>query len=83
MIKRIRAWSAACLLLLAGTPRAQIVELNAEIIKIMASADMRAYMTSQRLQVYPPHSADDFGRQIRNELEIWREVARAAKVEAQ
>lgn len=66
----------------AATPRAKVLELNAEILKIMSSAEMQAYMKGQRLQIYPPHTADDFSRQIKAELENWKEVARAAKVEA-
>lgn len=66
----------------AATPRAKVVELNAEILKIMAGAEMQAFMKAQRLQIFPPHSADDFARQIRSELESWKEVARAAKVDA-
>ncbi len=66
----------------AATPRAKIVELNAEIQKITAGSEMQAFMKSQRLQTFPPHSADDFSRQIRSELETWKEVARAARIEA-
>ncbi|MFN0160314.1 MAG: Bug family tripartite tricarboxylate transporter substrate binding protein [Burkholderiales bacterium] len=66
----------------AATPRARVVELNAEIQKILAGAEMQAYLRSQRLQTYPAHSADDFARQIRAELEVWKEVARVAKVES-
>ena len=69
-------------LVAAATPRAKVTELNAEILKIMSGAEMQAYMKGQRLQTYPPHSADDFSRQIKAELENWKEVARAAKVEA-
>ena len=69
-------------LVAAATPRAKVVELNAEILKIMASGEMQAFMKAQRLQIFPPHSADDFARQIKSELESWKEVARAAKVDA-
>ena len=58
-------------------------ELNAEIIRIMAQPDMVEFMRKPRLQVYPPHSAEQFARQIRSELEGWRRVAKAARVEAQ
>lgn len=67
----------------AATPPAMVKELNAEIIRIMAQPDMVEFMRKQRLQVYPPHSAEQFARQIRSELEGWRRVAKAARVEAQ
>ncbi len=69
-------------LVAAATPRAKVVELNADILKIMAGGEMQAFMKAQRLQIFPPHSADDFARQIKSELESWKEVARAAKVDA-
>ena len=66
----------------AATPRAKVAELNAEILKIMFSAAKQAYMKGQRLQIYPLHTAEDFSRQIKAQLESWKELARAAKVEA-
>jgi tripartite-type tricarboxylate transporter receptor subunit TctC len=66
----------------AGTPREVIERLNAQTMQILADPEMRTFMANQRLQIYPPHSPDDFAQLIRKELEDWREVARLAKIEA-
>jgi tripartite-type tricarboxylate transporter receptor subunit TctC len=66
----------------AGTPREVIERLNAQAMQILADPEMRTFMANQRLQIYPPHSPDDFAQLIHKELEDWREVARLAKIEA-
>ena len=58
---------------------AQIIET--QVTQILADPEMRAFMAQQRLQIYPPHSPDDFARLIKKESAEWREVARLAKVE--
>jgi tripartite-type tricarboxylate transporter receptor subunit TctC len=70
------------ILVRAGTPREVIERLNAQTMQILADPEMRTFMANQRLQIYPPHSPDDFAQLIRKELEDWREVARLAKIEA-
>ena len=67
----------------AATPPTVVRELNTEIIRIMGQPDMVELMRKQRLQIYPPHTAEQFAQQIQSELEGWKRVAKAARVEAQ
>jgi tripartite-type tricarboxylate transporter receptor subunit TctC len=67
----------------SATPKAKVAELNADIIRMMASPEIQTFMRAQRLQIYPPHTAEDFDRQIRVELDSWRAVAKAAGLEPQ
>jgi tripartite-type tricarboxylate transporter receptor subunit TctC len=65
----------------AGTPREVVAALNAEVVRIFGSPEVRDLLAAQSLQSFPAHAPDAFGAYIRTELANWRAMARAAGVE--
>ncbi len=65
----------------AGTPKEVVAALNAEVVRIFASSEVRDMLAAQSLQSFPPHTAEQFAAYIRTELASWRAMAKAAGVE--
>ena len=66
----------------AGTPGAIIARLNAEAVRALQSDDMKEKLAADGAQPLGS-SAADFAAHIRNEIEKWGRVARAASIEPQ
>jgi tripartite-type tricarboxylate transporter receptor subunit TctC len=65
----------------AGTPPDIVALLNREIVKTMATADMKE--RQEMLGNDPAGSTpEEFGRRIKAELATWAEVIRAAGIKA-
>jgi tripartite-type tricarboxylate transporter receptor subunit TctC len=65
----------------AGTPRAIVVRLNAEIVKIMQAAEMKERLAAMATE--PVTSTPEaFGELIRTEIVKWGKVVRAAGLKA-
>ena len=61
----------------AGTPRAIVDALNAELVRIMATPDVKAFMAREGAEP-TPSTPEEFGIHIAVELQRWTElVARA------
>ncbi|MCJ0762187.1 tripartite tricarboxylate transporter substrate binding protein [Variovorax terrae] len=63
----------------AGTPEAVVQKINAEVNKIVASQDMRAFLLREGAE--PVNlSAAQFAAQIRSEIPYWQQVAKRAAI---
>ena len=61
----------------AGTPRDVVDALNAELVRIMATPDVKAFMAREGAEP-TPSTPDEFGAHIAGELQRWTDlVARA------
>jgi tripartite-type tricarboxylate transporter receptor subunit TctC len=67
----------------AGTPKAVVDLLNAEITQIVQGAEGRERLATQNLEAFPPMTQPEFGAFMAREFERWRKVARDGKIEAQ
>ncbi len=67
----------------AGTPKAVVDRLNAEITQIVQGAEGRERLATQNLEAFPPMTPPEFGTFMAKEFERWRKVARDGKIEAQ
>jgi tripartite-type tricarboxylate transporter receptor subunit TctC len=65
----------------AGTPKDVIALLNREIVRSLATPDMRERMTMLGDDVVAS-SAEEFGKRIRAELATWAKVIKAANIKA-
>jgi tripartite-type tricarboxylate transporter receptor subunit TctC len=63
----------------AGTPREVIVRINAEVQKVIATADIRERLVAQGGLVQGG-SPEDMARQIRSDVEKWGKVVRTAAI---
>jgi tripartite-type tricarboxylate transporter receptor subunit TctC len=63
----------------AGTPRAVVAKLNAEIVKAVASADFRDTLAAQGQEAMSS-TPDEFRAFIRAELDKWTRVVRTAGI---
>ena len=66
----------------AGTPAAIISQIHAESMKALHSAEMKEKLAHDGAEPTPT-SPEEFAAHIRNELEKWRKVAKAAGIEPQ
>ncbi|MBV9970069.1 MAG: tripartite tricarboxylate transporter substrate binding protein, partial [Xanthobacteraceae bacterium] len=64
----------------AGTPRQIIEKLNSEIIKALKDPGSASLIEQQAMQVVG-NSPEQFAGFIRQDIELWKDVARQAKVE--
>lgn len=64
----------------AGTPKAIVSRLNAEIIKALKDPETAKLIEAQAIQIVGS-SPDGFGGFIRQDIAVWRDVAQQAKVE--
>ena len=63
----------------AGTPRDVIARINAEVQKVIATADVRERLTAQGGLVQGG-SPEEMARQIRSDVEKWGKVVRTAGI---
>ena len=66
----------------AGTPAAIIAQIHAESMKALNSTEMKEKLAHDGAEPTPT-SPEEFAAHIRNELEKWRKVAKAAGIEPQ
>jgi tripartite-type tricarboxylate transporter receptor subunit TctC len=66
----------------AGTPRAAVDRLNAEVGKIITSADFRERAAAQGLEVFVS-TPEQYGAALRAESEKFARIIKAAKIEPQ
>ncbi|MBX9773217.1 MAG: tripartite tricarboxylate transporter substrate binding protein [Xanthobacteraceae bacterium] len=66
----------------AGTPAAIIAQIHAESMKALNAAEMKEKLALDGAEPAPT-SPEEFGAHIRNEIEKWRKVAKAAGIEPQ
>jgi len=70
------------LLVPAGTPAAIIGRLNAETVKVLGRADVKATLAAQGLEV-APGSPEQFAAHIRSEIARFTKIAQAAGIKAE
>ena len=66
----------------AATPKDVITKLNAEINRILATADVRKLFQSQDVQI-GGGTAEACAEYIRNQVTLWSQVVREAKIKAE
>ena len=66
----------------AGTPSQVVQLLNAEVVKVMNTAEMRKRVETEGA-TFSPMSAEQFADFVRKEVIEWREIIRAAGITAQ
>lgn len=66
----------------AGTPAAVIAQIHAESMKALHSAEMKEKLAHDGAEPSPT-SPEEFAAHIKNELDKWRKVAKAAGIEPQ
>lgn len=62
----------------AETPRAIVLKLNAELVRIMREADVKARAEEQGVDFSKPQSADEFGSFVQTELVKWQRIIKDA-----
>jgi tripartite-type tricarboxylate transporter receptor subunit TctC len=77
----VEGWTA--LLAPAGTPRAVIERLNAEVNTLLADAEFKTRVNGQNLDLYAPSSPAQFGEFMARESARWGAVVKTLKIEAQ
>jgi len=70
------------LLVPAGTPAAIVARLNAETVKVLGRADVKATLAAQGLEV-APSSPEAFAAHIQSEIARFTRIARAAGIKAE
>ena len=76
----VRAWTG--LFAPAGTPKAVVDRLNAELAQIVQSPEVKDKLGAQNLEAFPPMTQGEFAAYINAEFERWRGVARTGQIEA-
>jgi tripartite-type tricarboxylate transporter receptor subunit TctC len=66
----------------AGTPQPIVAQIHAEAMKALNSAEMKEKLASDGAEP-APSTPEAFAAHIRNEIEKWRKVAKAAGIEPQ
>jgi len=66
----------------AGTPKAVVDRLNAEMAQLVQSPEVKERLAAQNLEAFPPMTQAEFAAYMRAEFERWRKVAREGKIEA-
>lgn len=66
----------------AGTPKAAVDRLNAEVNRIIQSADFRERVAAQGLEVWVS-TPDQYGAALRAESEKFGRIVKAAGIEPQ
>jgi tripartite-type tricarboxylate transporter receptor subunit TctC len=64
----------------AGTPESVIERLNREINRITAHPDIHRQLNEQGFEIFPPQSAQDFGRFMQQELVKWVPIVKASGI---
>lgn len=76
----VQAWTG--IFAPAGTPKAIVDRLNAEIGQIVQNPEVRERLAAQNLEAFPPMTQSDFAAYMKAEFDRWRQVARAGNIEA-
>src|SRR5712671_2431726 len=76
----IQSWFG--LLAPAGTPAAVVARLNAETVKVLGRADVKATLAAQGLEV-APGTPEQFGAYIKSEIARFGRIAKAAGIKAE
>ena len=76
----VQAWTG--LFAPAGTPKAVVDRLNAELVQIVQSPEVKDKLAAQNLEAFPPMTQNEFAAYMKAEFERWRRVAQAGKIEA-
>lgn len=76
----VQAWTG--LFAPAGTPKALVDRLNAELAQIVQSPEVKDKLAAQNLEAFPPMAQPEFATYMKAEFERWRKVAREGKIEA-
>jgi tripartite-type tricarboxylate transporter receptor subunit TctC len=66
----------------AGTPTAIVARLNAETVKVLNRADVKATLALQGLEV-APSTPEQFGAHIKSEIARFTRIAKAAGIKAE
>ena len=66
----------------AGTPTSIIGRLNAETVKVLGRADVKATLAAQGLDV-APGTPEQFAAHIKSEIARFTKIARAAGIKAE
>jgi tripartite-type tricarboxylate transporter receptor subunit TctC len=66
----------------AGTPKAIVDRLNAELTQIVQNPEVKDRLAAQNLEAYPPMTQPEFAAYMKAEFDRWRRVAREGKIEA-
>jgi tripartite-type tricarboxylate transporter receptor subunit TctC len=66
----------------AGTPAAIIARLNAETVKVLGRAEVKATLAAQGLEV-APSSPEQFAAHIKSEIARFTQIAKAAGIKAE
>jgi tripartite-type tricarboxylate transporter receptor subunit TctC len=64
----------------AGTPPDIVKRLNAEMVKILASPELKAQFLKMNTVAPPPQSPEQFRAMVARELVEWRKIAQDAKI---
>ncbi|MGH8620214.1 MAG: tripartite tricarboxylate transporter substrate binding protein [Burkholderiales bacterium] len=64
----------------AGTPPAVLRRLNAEILAVLASPDLKKRLSAEGAEPATVTTPEEFGRVIRDEIAKWTRVARDANI---
>ncbi len=66
----------------AGTPKAIVDRLTADIVQIVQSPEVKDRLAAQNREAFPPMTQGEFAAYMKGEIEKWRKVAREGKIEA-
>jgi tripartite-type tricarboxylate transporter receptor subunit TctC len=70
------------LLVPAGTPAPIVARLNAETVKVLGKAEVKATLAQQGLEV-APGTPEQFGEHIKSEIARFTQIAKAAGIKAE
>jgi tripartite-type tricarboxylate transporter receptor subunit TctC len=76
----VQAWTGV--FVPAGTPKAILDRLNAEITQIVQTPAVKEKLAAQNLEAFPPMSQGEFAAYMKTEFDRWRQVASDGKIEA-
>jgi len=76
----VQAWTG--LFAPAGTPKAIVERLNAEIVQAVQTPEVKEKLAAQNLEAFPPMSQPEFAAYMKTEFDKWRRVAQEGRIEA-
>lgn len=63
-----------------GTPAAVVALLNQEVNRMLASAELRERLLQLNIGNPPVKSSEEFSKTIRDDLQVWEQIARRASI---
>lgn len=81
-VKGVESYSWYGLMVAAATPRELITKLNAELVRILNSPEVRDRLRAEGA-VVAAGTPEEFGAHIRGEVDKWARVIKAAQIKAQ